>query len=415
MNKKVLIIAYSFPPYPGIGGRRWAKFAKYLKKLDTEVFVIGSENPFNHESQWSTDIKEVTVTRLPLKYPNSLITFPNSILGRINYKLSKFFVQASTQGNYYDKTLFWKKQLVSTAKEIIEKHKIKNIVVTGAPYHLMHHALSLKEWRPDLNLIIDFRDFWTDNPPALIGNLSPKRLNTEKKLEQEVLEKADHVITVSDHMSDTLQGKIIKKKVKTLINGFDEEDFNFNEAVVKSPDIILFVFTGTLYHHLSSVFVPFCKALQKLKTDEPQLYNKLRFEFYGSADQQNIDLIKQYGIEIVSFNKSLPLKQAIQKIKSSDYCMLFLMDNYSFSLSTKFCEYIAARKLVILFSEKGNSSDFIEKNGFGFWIKPSSAYEQLFELITKRKKPLPHPQSETIRSKFSIAEITKELYDSVLL
>lgn len=415
MNKKVLIIAYSFPPYPGIGGRRWAKFAKYLKKLNTDVFVIASENPFNEESHWTPDIKDVSVTRLPLKYPASLIKFPRSISGRINYKLSKFFVQSSTKGNYYDKTIFWKKQLLEAAKEIIEKKQIKNVIVTGAPYHLMHHSLTLKEWKSELNLIVDFRDFWTDNPPELLGDLSAKRLNEEKRLEQQVLEKADRVLTVSDHMSKILQAKILQKKVKTIINGFDEEDFGLKMAPAKNTDIILFVFTGTLYHHLTSVFVPFCNALQKFKKDEPQLYSKLRFEFYGSADQQNIDLIKQYSLEIVSFHKGLPLKQAIQKINDSDYCLLFLMDTYSFSLSTKFCEYIAARKPIVLFSERGNSSEFIEKNGFGFWINPTTVYEQLYELATTKKKKAYNPESEAVRSKFSISEITKDLYDSVLI
>ena len=78
MNKKVLIVCYSFPPYPGIGGRRWAKFSKYIKLLGTEVFVISSKNPFNEKSNWTTDIEGINVTRLPLIYPKALISFPKS-------------------------------------------------------------------------------------------------------------------------------------------------------------------------------------------------------------------------------------------------------------------------------------------------------------------------------------------------
>ena len=82
MKKQVLIISFVFPPYPGIGGRRWAKFSKYLTELETEVFVLASENPFSTKSEWTKDIENSNVKRLPLKYPKALITFPKSFSGR---------------------------------------------------------------------------------------------------------------------------------------------------------------------------------------------------------------------------------------------------------------------------------------------------------------------------------------------
>ena len=99
MKKKVLIISFVFPPYPGIGGRRWAKFSKYLSELGTDVFVLASENPFSYKSEWTKDVKNCNIKRLPLKYPKALITFPKSFFGRINYNISKFFVQIFSKKN----------------------------------------------------------------------------------------------------------------------------------------------------------------------------------------------------------------------------------------------------------------------------------------------------------------------------
>ncbi|MCW3078053.1 MAG: hypothetical protein JWO32_2662 [Bacteroidetes bacterium] len=415
MNKKVLIIAYSFPPYPGIGGRRWAKFSKYLKKLNTDVHVIASENPFNEESHWTRDTKGISVTRLPLKYPSSLITFPRSISGRINYKLSKYFVQSFTKGNYYDKTLFWKKQLLKAAKEIVEKNDIKNIIVTGAPYHLMHHCLALKEWKPDLNLIVDFRDFWADDTKTgTLFGLSEKRIQEEILLEKEVLQRADRVLTVSEFMTDTLQKKCSINKFHTLINGFDEDDFNSCPQLDKAPgETILFVFTGTLYQNIQPVFGPFCSALQKIKTDHPSVYKKLRFEFYGSSSPVNIELAK--GHNIIKFYAGLPINQIVEKITEADYCMLFLSDTYAFSLSTKFCEYIGLRKPIILFTKEGESSRFVETNDLGIWMNPETICEQLIDLVSNSKNILFNDQKEKIRMQFSIPVITKELHDSILI
>ena len=55
-KKKILLICYSFPPFPGIGGRRWAKFVKNLIKEDCELFVIGAEHRMGKPSNWINDV-----------------------------------------------------------------------------------------------------------------------------------------------------------------------------------------------------------------------------------------------------------------------------------------------------------------------------------------------------------------------
>ena len=54
--KKVLIIAYKFPPAHGVGGRRWAKFAKYLAREGYEVYVITSKFP-SGDISWEDDVQ----------------------------------------------------------------------------------------------------------------------------------------------------------------------------------------------------------------------------------------------------------------------------------------------------------------------------------------------------------------------
>lgn len=38
--KKILLIAYKFPPYDGVASLRWAKMSKYLAKLGHEIHVL---------------------------------------------------------------------------------------------------------------------------------------------------------------------------------------------------------------------------------------------------------------------------------------------------------------------------------------------------------------------------------------
>ena len=416
MNKQVLIISYVFPPYPGIGGRRWAKFSKYLSEYQTDVFVLSSKNPFSKKSEWTKDVKNCNVKRLPLKYPKALITFPKSFFGRINYKISKFFVQIFSNGNYYDKSLFWENQLLHEAKKIIELNNIKNVIVTGAPFHLMHHSLKLKDWNFNLNLILDYRDLWTDDlSVSSLSSMSQKRINEELKMELEVLNKADCVITVSDFMTKKLQEKAHLKKAITIINGFDEHDFDFANDNNTSNDLINFVFTGSLYKNIDSIFIPFCEAIQKLKIDCPELYGKLSFDFYGSSDLVNVELVKKMGLDCIHFHSAISLYNAFEKILNADYCMLFLNDTYSFSLSTKFCEYIGLRKSIVLFSKEGEASGFITSKKFGFWINPENTYNDLLSLLKSKNKILIDQNFESNREKYSLRTITKALNESVLI
>ena len=59
MSKKVLIVSYVFPPKSGIGGRRWAKFSKYLNRMDIDLKVLTfqKKNDSNF-SNWSKDTVE---------------------------------------------------------------------------------------------------------------------------------------------------------------------------------------------------------------------------------------------------------------------------------------------------------------------------------------------------------------------
>lgn len=245
-----------------------------------------------------------------------------------------------------------------------------------------------------------------------IGFYFTKRRNYELELEK-VFNKADYIITVSEFISKTLINKHSSNKVLTIINGFDEDDYDSKLSASKKSNDIKFVFTGTLYQNINTSFIPFCKAIRLLKNNEPDLYKKVTFDFYGSSSQFNIDLVKQYDLDNVLFHESLPLTQAYKIVSEADYCMLFLNDSYTFSLSTKFCEYIGLRKSIVLFSKQGESSDFIQQNSLGYWINPEQTYENLLGLIKSKNKIEINERYEEVRANFIIKNISNQLNELI--
>lgn len=410
-QKTILLICHSFPPYPGIGGRRWAKFAKYLSQNGHTVKVIASENPFFKKSEWLHDVKNMDVTYLPFNYPAVLKKDSSlSLLDKLKYRAALVYIKCLGKGNYYDRSLFWEKQILKTASALIDKHKIKNVIVTCPPFHIAYHCLKLKNNFPELNLITDFRDLWTgDFSLSGLKQMPDKRQSAEKEMEKEVLEKSDIVLTVSDKMTSAFKTQVPKCNCYTVPNGFDEDDFKYiSDSPEKQNEKITLVFTGTLYANLQNVFIPLVSALKKLKTEQPSLYNLLSFNFYGTVPHEIRTLCA--GAEVIHIHGTIPLNEVYKKIGESDMCLLFLTDAYTFSLSTKFYEYVSQKKKIVVFSKKGDTSDFIEQNNLGYWISPDKSYEGLIKLIELYQTGQTVNWNSNLNiNDFSVKALTKQL------
>ena len=71
---RMLLIAYKFPPYAGVGGFRWAKLSKYLARLGHEIHVVSVPWPAYGPNTLMADAAEpgVTVHPIPLRLPSPL-------------------------------------------------------------------------------------------------------------------------------------------------------------------------------------------------------------------------------------------------------------------------------------------------------------------------------------------------------
>lgn len=389
--KKILVVAYVFPPFPGIGGRRWVKFSKYLQRKGHEVHVICAENPFEEQSQWMNDceLPEDHITRLPFRYPRILSMVPRTIAEKINYRLQLFLLKRRTRGNYYDRAVLWKEQLQTAMRTVITKHGIDNIVVTAAPFHLAYYCSELKNEFPEIRFIVDFRDPWTSNKAYLgLASMDASRIAYEQELEAKTVSRADAVITVADEMTSyfTRYTEAGKPECLTILNGYDPDDFAGNTApAIAESNIIRFVFTGTLYNQTESVFNPFLDALVKLKTERPADYGLLAFDFYGGYPEHYKQRVAALQLDAIRFHGTIPLAAVHHKIQEASLAMLFLHDAFTFSFSTKFYEYLSQHKKIAVFSRTGALPDFVLQHELGYLLQPGDVYKGLEQIIADHR------------------------------
>lgn len=232
MSHKVLLVSFVFPPSPDIGGRRWAKFSKYLHRKGYDVRVISNEVGNTEQSDWDHDVEELKgqITRIPSGYPKQLRVSNQTFTDKIKSRFALQIVKLRSQGSYFDHSIFWRKKLQKAVTEHL-KEGYKTVIVTCAPHRTALFLCELKIKNPDMRLIVDLQDSW-DIKTTLHGfsTLSLKRKTYEMKVQGQVMRTADRVISVHEHMTEKYQKKYPEQSAKfyTLANGFDPEKSTTN-------------------------------------------------------------------------------------------------------------------------------------------------------------------------------------------
>jgi glycosyltransferase involved in cell wall biosynthesis len=365
--KKLLVISFTFPPVEGIGGRRWAKFSKYLLRENIDVQVLAAKLPASGISEWNDDIstleKEGRIHFFETGYPEALVRLPKTFSQKINYRLALFLVKIKIKGNYYDKSALCRNPFLERVTYFVEKG-YRNIILTIGPFYYSSFLSDLKSRFPDLNIILDVRDPWTNNKTSFgYATLEKNRFSVEKEAERKVAQSYDYIVSVADDMGTYFmtEYQVPVHKILTIKNGFDMEDIPPSKADGNPKKSI--VFTGNLYEKAFSSFLMLFNQLQLLKKDEPELFNAYEFHFYGEIHPS----MKYYFMDELSlfFHNKIPLKEVYQKISNASACLLFLTDDLNYSFSTKFYEYLSLKKPILVFSKPGKTGEFVEHYKIG--------------------------------------------------
>lgn len=415
MPRKLLIIAYTFPPSPGIGGRRWAKFSKYLHRNGYDIKVISSKWRGDDQSNWIRDIQEFEprIKRIPSGYPKALTQFSGGTIHALLYKLSLWYVKLTVPGSYYDRSAKWKSKLLPLVEKHI-KHGYETIIITCAPYRAAWFLTDLKIKYPNIKLIVDFRDPW-DMRTTLYGfsDLSEKRKKFEWDIQDTVIRLFDRVISVYAEQTKSYQEQYpeMTYKFHTIDNGFDKDDFADVSIRNGIPETgkIQFLFAGSFYPGAQHILEDFIDSLTRLKESHPEVYHQLSFTFFGGVPDFFHTTIAPHK-EILQHGGTISLNEVYQKIAESNFMTLFLLDEMNYSLSTKFYEYISQNKPVVVFARGGSAGEFVRDNNLGYFADFGHMDHTLIELVKEYNSGLRfNPKNQVDTSLFDVENLTQRV------
>lgn len=400
-TSSILLICYSYPPYPGTGGRRWAKLSKYLAREGHAIHVINAAST-QAPSVWHEDTKHPNIIVHSIQNKETLS--PEGIFSRIANKILFSLSKLKTKGNYADQSLWWNDKALACARTILNTQSIDYLIVSCPPYHPLAEFSSLKKAYPGLKLILDYRDIWIirQKGKGFFSHLDDKRFEEEKQKEKRALAAADYIFTVAEDMSDSIREHVGDKAVHTLTNGYDEEDFSDDHAlpaIYAKPGKVNILFAGSLVVDSNTYAIPFFQAIALMKAKAPGLYARLHLCIFGNVNPAIQKIIDDSGLDCVAIHKPVSSKSIGKLYEQFDYLLLFLIPYYTYAFISKFFDYLPVRKPIISVSEKGRFSEFLEENRLGKNIDMSSIYENLEALLN-------HKQAIEINHTFNVSQFS---------
>lgn len=400
--KHILLVSYVFPPYYGIGGRRWAKHASELTKLGYVVHVICARNAFDEKSLWWDLVKDnpnIRIYQLPRRYPKVLVKFDHHFLQKILYKFWITVLPFLTKGSYLDRTIFWEKVMLRKARKLITEYSINHVICTGAPFGAMYQVTKLRKWFHDIFIMNDLRDPWTWGPNWGFANLPAERMKHELELELKVIEDSDIISMPGEEIKKHLWQKypLHRNKFRIIPHFFDEEELCIKEKS-KSETIRLIMY-GNIYHGIENLIE---------KTSEILAQHKGRITLDVFTDKKKHEQVfREMGADNVRFFDQIPARDLFRKFSEYDYVLLIHPHYGINNISTKFFEIIYTRTPIILLCDDGLGPTFLRDNGLGVHANINTAYD-LFDKLANNNLDFRYNHSYDI-SEYSLRNIARNI------
>ncbi|MDE6589429.1 MAG: hypothetical protein K2K53_03595, partial [Oscillospiraceae bacterium] len=391
-DRRVLMVAYYFPPLSGSGVFRSIKFAKYLPLFGWQPTVISTDRPpigwnYADESQVKEIPEGTEVIRVPDKIGTGRETTLNAdrvkelldFLGDIlpySAKADIIFTQAlqTIESAKYLVTfpcnaLSWACDTAHYIEKNMDLNRFQAIYTTSGPRsaHLVGFYLKQKYGIP---WVADYRDQWTFNPYGEKYDPNNVRQLLLFELESILLHQADCNLTIGDSLIQSYAEEfhLPREKIVSITNGYDESDFAALQAPQGRTDKFTINYSGLLYTQQRSI-APILTAIQQLSDEKKIKLPNVRFRIVGDAEDGSVEVAEQYGLtQIIERTGYLSHRQALQANVDANVLLLLVGDEARFKqgYTGKIFEYLrSGRPILALAPEDGVVDQLLRESGHG--------------------------------------------------
>ncbi|MBI4429503.1 MAG: glycosyltransferase family 4 protein [Ignavibacteriales bacterium] len=409
--RKVLMIAYYFPPMGLSGVQRTVKFAKFLPKFGWKPTILTVE-PTGYFAIDNSLLKEVEDAGVRILRTGS---FDANRLFRKRgvVRMPPEWVRKTLQffGDVFlipDTKIGWKRRALKAARELLHKEHFDLIFATAPPQTDFLIGEELKR-QFSLPLVLDYRDAWLEYPFKYFP--TPLHTFLHRRMERRVVKASYRIITTHRRVKEGLLKRyrfLGYHDVVLITQGFDEEDFSSKERLSR-PGVMNIVHAGTFYAGRNPATL--LLALSRVLHDNPQVRGRITVTFVGNVRERDRKLVKKLRLQNeVSFPGYLEHRECVNQLQSADV-LWFVMDDDN-SSPGKLYEYFGSRKTILASVIDGYTKQLLEECKAAIWVSPQdvqahvNALLDLFSLFEKKKLP---KVSDEFANRFNRLSLTGEL------
>lgn len=397
--KKVLVIAYYFPPMGLSGVQRTAKFVKYLPRYHWQPtvltviprYVAKDLSLLREVEERGVDIiRTETLDPTRLFRNREVVQLPPEWLRKSLNRFSQvFFIP--------DNKIGWRSKAIVAGTRLLARDTFHAMFATAPPFTDFLVGVSLKK-KFGIPLVLDYRDPWVGHPQNFYA--TPLHRFLHMSLEKKVLHAADKVVTINRRIKENLLKRysfLSYDDVLILPQGFDPQDFQFDgRTPLPRTDKMRITYSGTFIDDRRPKY--FLQALGKILRDRPDMKGRIEACFIGMFRNENKKIVRKLGLDsVVNVIGYVDHSECVKYLLTSDVLWLMLgkgrgMDMFS---TGKLYEYLGARKFILGCVPDGVAKDAILESGAGMVVAPDNPDEiaraimMLFERYEKRELQLP--------------------------
>ncbi len=362
--KRVLIVAYHYPPVGEVGVFRTLKFTKYLPQFGFRPVVLTVRNRSGGtlDATLLEQVPREAKVIATISAEHRFLRAPS----RLGINPKWFFVPDTHVG--------WLPFALHYGAAAIRKEDIDIIFATAPAFTslLIGYALKKRTGKP---LVLDYRDPWTQN--AFITYPTGLHRKLEEKMERAVLQSADYIVTTTEEISQRLIEKypFIRNRCETIPNGFDSDDFRGLKRSASS-DRFTITYAGKFYGLRTARH--FLTALRNLFGKNNHLKDRIRVVFAGPEDRHTVRLVQELGLQdVVEMTGFVAHRESLQLMMNADVLLLVMSQGEVVGNGTgtmmipgKTFEYLAARRPILALAPEGAVSDLMRARGSGMVVPP---------------------------------------------
>jgi glycosyltransferase involved in cell wall biosynthesis len=399
-KKRVLIIAYNFPPVGGAGVQRVSKFVKYLVRFNWESEVVTTANPsvpLKDDGLLSEIPDGVRVHRTKTLEPSYVLKTNMasadassasvvSRLKRIVTSVVRFFLIPDPQ-------ILWWPHTAITLFKLLKSRTYNVIFASGPPFSSLVLSVFLGRFF-GVPVVVDFRDEWSFSRNNWENSTKSAFVKWfDRVMEKWVVKNANAITVASPAYRTSFMAeyqKLDTEKIHVITNGYDPDDFVVSEHNGVEPDqekrFFNFVYTGTVWKATS--LKPFVQALEALLEERPELRNRIRVRVYGRVVGEEAICMEPLRLDgVISLFGYVDHKEVVREMQAADCLLLTLADLHGSDkiIPGKTFEFMVGKPSVLAIVPPGECSAIISSIPGFFVVHPnddSSLKMKICELAT---------------------------------